>query len=63
MKPEDLLVGLAPAVVELVIDLVESIKNGRGDNAALIAEEAARRQAFETIQRRKTPRKIPKGDD
>lgn len=63
MKPEDLILGLAPAVVALVSDLIVAIKNGDQASAAMIAEEAARRQAFESIQRRKVPRKIPKGGD
>lgn len=53
MLGEELLVGLAPAVIALLPDLVRAINSGDSERARQLAEEAAQRQAFEALQRRK----------
>lgn len=53
MGAESLLLGLGVEAIKLIPDLIKAIRAGDAQKARDLAEEAARRQAFEALQRRK----------
>lgn len=53
MSAEALLVGLGASALKLIPDLIEAIKAGDRQRARDLAEEAARREAFNALQRKK----------
>lgn len=53
MIPEQILVGLGKSALELLPSLVDAIRAGDRQRARDVAEEMARREAFEARQRAK----------
>jgi dihydrodipicolinate synthase/N-acetylneuraminate lyase len=60
MSIESVLAALAPTAAELLLQLAEALKAGNKQEAKDLAEEIARRQAFDLLQARKARERKPK---